>query len=501
MPHQNNQPSGINGNIVNFDNSYSCLPEDFFQRINPAPVKSPKLIIFNNSLGENLGFDVNQTNEYYAQIFSGNIIPNGASPIALAYAGHQFGHFVNQLGDGRAVLLGEVTDPNKQRHDIQLKGSGQTQFSRQGDGRSPLGPVIREYVLSEAMHSLNIPTTRSLAAVSSGEQVYRDTSLPGAILTRVAKSHIRIGTFEYFTSLKQWKNLKTLSDYTIDRHYPEVKSSKNCYLSLLNAVSNKQAELIAHWMSIGFIHGVMNTDNTSIAGETIDYGPCAFMDTYDPSTVFSSIDHHGRYSFGNQPHIIEWNLACFATCLIPLIDEDPSKANKQAGEIIKDVSVKINKAIMDKMRQKIGLSSEQKTTHQLLEKLLKIMLDNQSDYTLTFRYLCDVLGEKGDSKFKEQFTTQDEISKWLVEWQLCINNQGQSKEKIYQSMRLVNPAFIPRNHLIERIIKAAVDHDDYSEMKALSSILSNPYKEQNVDFDYINPPEPSEKVYKTFCGT
>jgi uncharacterized protein YdiU (UPF0061 family) len=397
--------------------------------------------------------------------------------------------------------LGEVTDLNEQRYDIQLKGSGQTQFSRRGDGRSPLGPIVREYVLSEAMHSLNVPTTRSLAAVSSGEQVYRDTSLPGAILTRVAKSHIRIGTFEYFASLKQLKNLKTLSDYTIDRHYPEVKSSKNRYLSLLNAVSNKQAELIAHWMSIGFIHGVMNTDNTSIAGETIDYGPCAFMDSYDPSTVFSSIDHHGRYSFGNQPHIIEWNLACFATCLIPLIDEDPSKANKQAGEIIKDVSVKINKAIMDKMRQKIGLSSEQKTTHQLLEKLLKIMLDNQSDYTLTFRYLCDVLGEKGDSKFKEQFTTQDEISKWLVEWQLCINNQGQSKEKIYQSMRLVNPAFIPRNHLIERIIKAAVDHDDYSEMKALSSILSNPYKEQNVDFDYINPPEPSEKVYKTFCGT
>ena len=398
-------------------------------------------------------------------------------------------------------MLGEVTNLNEQRYDIQLKGSGQTQFSRRGDGRSPLGPVVREYILSEAMHSLNIPTTRSLAAVSSGEQVYRDTSLPGAILTRVAKSHIRIGTFEYFASLKQLKNLKTLSDYTIDRHYPEVKSSKNRYLSLLNAVSNKQAELIAHWMSIGFIHGVMNTDNTSIAGETIDYGPCAFMDSYDPSTVFSSIDHHGRYSFGNQPHIIEWNLACFATCLIPLIDEDPSKANKQAGEIIKDVSVKINKAIMDKMRQKIGLSSEQKTTHQLLEKLLKIMLDNQSDYTLTFRYLCDVLGEKGDSKFKEQFTTQDEISKWLVEWQLCINNQGQSKEKIYQSMRLVNPAFIPRNHLIERIIKAAVDHDDYSEMKALSSILSNPYKEQNVDFDYINPPEPSEKVYQTFCGT
>ncbi len=501
MPHQNNQLSGINENIVKFDNSYSCLPEEFFQRINPVPVRAPKLIIFNNNLGKHLGFDINQTNDNYAQIFSGNIIPNGASPIALAYAGHQYGNFVNQLGDGRAVLLGEVTDLNEQRYDIQLKGSGQTQFSRRGDGRSPLGPVVREYILSEAMHSLNIPTTRSLAAVSSGEQVYRDTSLPGAILTRVAKSHIRIGTFEYFASLKQLKNLKTLSDYTIDRHYPEVKSSKNRYLSLLNAVSNKQAELIAHWMSIGFIHGVMNTDNTSIAGETIDYGPCAFMDTYDPSTVFSSIDHHGRYSFGNQPHIIEWNLACFATCLIPLIDEDPSKANKQAGEIIKDVSVKINKAIMDKMRQKIGLSSEQKTTHQLLEKLLKIMLDNQSDYTLTFRYLCDVLGEKGDSKFKEQFTTQDEISKWLVEWQLCINNQGQSKEKIYQSMRLVNPAFIPRNHLIERIIKAAVDHDDYSEMKALSSILSNPYKEQNVDFDYINPPEPSEKVYQTFCGT
>ena len=501
MPHPNNQPFDINRNIVNFDNSYSCLPEEFFQRINPVPVKAPKLIIFNNDLGENLGIDVNQNNECYAQIFSGNIIPNGASPIALAYAGHQFGNFVSQLGDGRAVLLGEVTGPKKQRHDIQLKGSGQTQFSRQGDGRSPLGPVIREYVLSEAMHSLNVPTTRSLAAVSSGEQVYRETSISGAILTRVAKSHIRIGTFEYFAAHKQLENLKTLSDYTIERHYPEVKSSKNCYLSLLNAVSNKQAELVAHWMSIGFIHGVMNTDNTSITGETIDYGPCAFMDTYDPSTVFSSIDHNGRYSFGNQPQIIEWNLACFATCLIPLIDEDPSKAKKQAGELIKDVSVKINKAIMDKMRQKIGLSSKQKTAHQLLEKLLKIMLDNHSDYTLTFRYLSDVLGEKGDSKFKEQFTTQDEISKWLVEWQSCIDNQGQPKEKICRSMRLVNPAFIPRNHLIERIIKAAVDHDDYSEMKTLSSILSNPYKEQNVDIDYMSPPEPSEKVYQTFCGT
>ena len=500
MPDQNKQTIELKKNIVNFDNSYSSLPEIFYQRINPVPVKSPELIIFNKNLGKNLGMDIEQPEECYAQIFSGNIIPDGASPIALTYAGHQFGHFVGQLGDGRAVLLGEVNTP-KQRHDIQLKGSGQTQFSRQGDGRSALGPVIREYILSEAMHALNIPTTRSLAAVSTGEEVVRETLLPGAILTRVAKSHVRIGTFEYFAARQQWDNVKILADYAIERHYPKIKASPKPYLSFLKAVAEKQAALIAKWMGVGFIHGVMNTDNSSIAGETIDYGPCAFMDNYDTATVFSSIDHHGRYSFGNQPKIAQWNIACLAGCLMALIDDDQTKLKKELGKIIEDFSVKVDNAIAKIMCQKIGLNSKQKNAKTLLNKLLEIMKNNESDYTLTFRYMSDVLVEKGDSDFKKQFISKNEIAEWLNEWQSFIEQQKNSKEEIYHSMQAINPIYIPRNHLVERAIKAGVNDTDYSVMTDLCSILNQPYKEQDVDSDYKNPAEPSDKVYKTFCGT
>ena len=500
MPDKKKQTIEFKKNIVNFDNSYSSLPEIFYQRINPVPVKSPELIIFNKNLGRNLGMDIEQPEECYAQIFSGNIIPDGASPIALTYAGHQFGHFIGQLGDGRAVLLGEI-NTSKQRHDIQLKGSGQTQFSRQGDGRSALGPVIREYILSEAMHALNIPTTRSLAAVSTGEKVVRETLLPGAILTRVAKSHVRIGTFEYFAARQQWDNVKILADYAIERHYPEIKTSPNPYLAFLKAVAEKQATLIAKWMGVGFIHGVMNTDNSSIAGETIDYGPCAFMDNYDPATVFSSIDYHGRYSFGNQPKIAQWNIACLAGCLMALIDDDQTKIKKELSKIIEDFSVKVDNAISKIMCQKIGLNSKQNNAKTLLNKLLEIMKNNESDYTLTFRYMSDVLGGKGDSNFKKQFISTNEIAEWLNEWQSFIEQQKNSKEEIYHSMQAINPIYIPRNHLVERAIKAGVNDTDYSVMTDLCSILNQPYKEQHVDSDYKNPAEPSDRVYKTFCGT
>ena len=351
------------------------------------------------------------------------------------------------------------------------------------------------------MHALNIPTTRSLAAVSTGEEVVRETLLPGAILTRVAKSHVRIGTFEYFAARQQWDNVKILADYAIERHYPEIKTSPKPYLSFLKAVAEKQAALIAKWMGVGFIHGVMNTDNSSIAGETIDYGPCAFMDNYDPATVFSSIDHHGRYSFGNQSKIAQWNIACLAGCLMALIDDDQTKLKKELGKIIEDFSVKVDNAIAKIMCQKIGLNSKQNNAKTLLNKLLEIMKNNESDYTLTFRYMSDVLGEKGDSNFKKQFISKNEIAEWLNEWQSFIEQQKNSKEEIYHSMQAINPIYIPRNHLVERAIKAGVNDADYSVMTDLCSILNQPYKEQDVDSDYKNPAEPSERVYKTFCGT
>ena len=484
-----------------FDNSYQNLPQDFFERINPVPVKDPQLIIFNNDLGKSLGIDQKINKKELANIFSGNEILKGSSPIALAYAGHQYGNFVNQLGDGRAVLLGEVSTPNQERFDMQLKGSGQTRFSRQGDGRSPLGPVIREYVVSEAMNALGIPSTRSLAAVTTGEKVFREVFLPGGILTRIAKSHIRVGTFEYFAAQKNTENLKTLADYTIKRHFPSLKDVANPYLSLLEIVSERQIELISKWMGVGFIHGVMNTDNTSIVGETIDYGPCAFMDEYNPSTVFSSIDAHGRYAFGNQPLIAQWNMACFANSLLGLIDKDTEKATDKAQKVINNFPNKMSEAMMSVMCKKIGLDSTKPNSKETLTKLLRIMLDNKSDYTLTFRYLSEIIKGKRDSLFKQQFLEHKQISNWLKEWKELIKDQNLAKKEIALSMESSNPVFIPRNHLIERAIEAAVENNDFSEMKTLLTILSKPYEEQSKYGEYMKPPKPLEVVHQTFCGT
>jgi len=482
-----------------FDNSYQNLPQDFFERINPVPVRDPQLIIFNNDLGKSLGIDQKINKKELANIFSGNEILKGSSPIALAYAGHQFGNFVNQLGDGRAVLLGEVSTPNQERFDMQLKGSGQTRFSRQGDGRSPLGPVIREYVVSEAMNALGIPSTRSLAAVTTGEKVFREVLLPGGILTRIAKSHIRVGTFEYFAAQKNTENLKTLADYTIKRHFPSLKDAANPYLSLLEIVSDRQIELISKWMGVGFIHGVMNTDNTSIVGETIDYGPCAFMDEYNPSTVFSSIDAHGRYAFGNQPLIAQWNMACFS--LLALIDKDTEKATAKAQKVINNFPNKMGEAVMNVMCKKIGLDGAKTNSHETLTKLLKIMLDNKSDYTLTFLYLSDIIKGKGDNLFKQQFLKPNQISNWLKEWKELIKDENLAKKAIALSMEGSNPVFIPRNHLVERAIEAAVESNDFSEMKTILTILSKPYEEQSRYGEYMKPPKSHEVVHQTFCGT
>ena len=484
-----------------FDNSYQNLPQDFFERINPVPVKDPQLIIFNNDLGKYLGIGQKINKKELANIFSGNEILKGSLPIALAYAGHQYGNFVSQLGDGRAVLLGEVSTPNQERFDMQLKGSGQTRFSRQGDGRSPLGPVIREYVVSEAMNALGIPSTRSLAAVTTGEKVFREVLLPGGILTRIAKSHIRVGTFEYFAAQKNTENLKTLADYTIKRHFPSLKDAANPYLSLLEIVSDRQIELISKWMGVGFIHGVMNTDNTSIVGETIDYGPCAFMDEYNPSTVFSSIDAHGRYAFGNQPLIAQWNMACFANSLLALIDKDTEKATAKAQKVINNFPNKMGEAVMNIMCKKIGLDGTKTNCHETLTKLLKIMLDNKSDYTLTFLYLSDIIKGKGDNLFKQQFLKPNQISNWLTEWKELIKDRNLGKSAIALSMEGSNPVFIPRNHLVERAIEAAVESNDFSEMKTLLTILSKPYEEQSRYGEYMRPPKSHEVVHQTFCGT
>ena len=484
----------------NFDNSYSRLPDIFYENVNPQPVKQPKLITFNQALGHSLGIQNLESNELLVETFSGNFIPNGSSPIALAYAGHQFGHFVNQLGDGRAVLLGEVINGENERFDIQLKGSGKTKFSRQGDGRSALGPVIREYILSEAMHALNVPTTRALAAVTSGEDVYRETSLPGGVFTRVAKSHIRIGTFEYFMAQNDHQNLKILADYVIERLFPEALNADNPYLEMLYSFSEKQSKLIGKWMGIGFIHGVMNTDNTSVAGETIDYGPCAFMDEYNPQSVFSSIDHHGRYAFANQPQIAQWNLACLASCLLSLVDENETKAKEKINDLLTDFSTKVNKAISKTMVRKIGLNHKNKDHTEHLKKLLKIMHEEKPDYTLSFRHLSDVINNEEEA-FKSQFANKDLISDWLNAWKTLLNKETNKTDEIYHSMNSVNPLYIPRNHLVERAIKLAIEDNDFSYMLKLSKALENPFIKQDVDADFSLPPKDDEKVHQTFCGT
>jgi uncharacterized protein YdiU (UPF0061 family) len=429
--------------------------------------------------------------ESWSNIFSGNELPEKAYPIAEAYAGHQFGHFA-LLGDGRAVLLGEHINPDGDHFDIQFKGSGQTPFSRRGDGRAALGPMLREFIISEAMCALKIPTTRSLAVVTTGESVMRDEALPGAILTRVAKSHIRVGTFQFASTLNDINKLKALADYTIDRHYPECKAKDNPYLAFLNAVIERQALLISQWMHVGFIHGVMNTDNMSISGETIDYGPCAFMDRYHPETVFSSIDRQGRYAYSNQPPIAQWNLARFAETLIPLIDQNTDKSIELASQSINDFSGQFQTAWLKGMRQKLGLFNEEASDISLINELLVLMQKNKADYTLTFRHLSS------DAILKDAIFKDASFKVWYKNWLHCIQKQQEGEETSKLKMLKHNPAVIPRNYLVEKALSLAVTDQDYKFLNDFIAALLRPYEESQV---FSEPPIEEDKFYKTFCGT
>ncbi len=488
---------------VLFDNSYSKLPETFYNAVNPTPVNNPKTIRVNHSLCKQLGIDSSLL-EKSAGYITGNLIPESAQPIALAYAGHQFGHFVHQLGDGRAILMGEVRDEDDQRFDLQWKGSGPTTYSRGGDGRAPLGPVIREYIVSEAMYALGCPTTRCLGAALTGESVYRGTAEPGAVLIRVASSHIRIGTFEYFSSRGDVEAIKSLANYTIQRHYSDSENNENPYLALLEEVLKKQALLIAHWMSIGFIHGVMNTDNMTLSGETIDYGPCAFMDEYEPDKVFSSIDRQGRYAYQNQERIALWNLTRLAESLLPLIDENIELAIEKAQTVLLKFQALFKQHWMTKMGQKIGLEvrvNENESNEKLINELLNLMHQNRSDFTLTFHYLTTGLRNGDFQAFHQLLGTSDSVEAWLTDWKNRLKVQAISQEESVQLMRENNPVFIPRNHEVERVIRAAVDNNDFTLMDALLTILETPYTENETAKGFMMPPEENERVTQTFCGT
>ena len=489
--------------IARFDNSFARLPERFFARINPTPVPAPRLIEFNHPLAGELGLETGALGpDELAAIFSGNVEPPGAEPIALAYAGHQFANFVPQLGDGRAILLGEVVDRAGQRRDIQLKGSGQTPFSRRGDGRAALGPVLREYLVSEAMHALGVPTTRSLAAVETGQMVYREDRLPGAILTRVAASHLRVGTFQYFAARRDVEGLKQLADYTIRRQDPAAGAAERPYLALLEAVVERQARLIALWMQIGFIHGVMNTDNTTLSGETIDFGPCAFMDAYDPSTVFSSIDQSGRYSYGNQPAIAQWNLGRFAETLLPLIDPDIERGVELAGEAVSAFTEGFRARWLEGMRGKLGLDSAEDGDRDLVRGLFEAMRLGGADFTLTFRKLCDAAEhEESNADVRALFVRPEAYDAWASGWRARLERDGGATLWRAGKMRRLNPAFIPRNHRVEQALEAAVESEDFAPFAELLKVMSRPYDDQAGFERYSSPPGKHEQIFQTFCGT
>ena len=475
-----------------FDNTYSRLPESFREIINPVPVKKPELVIINKDLEKQLNLDFSKLNDKeISELFSGNSLPPESNSIAQAYAGHQFGHFT-MLGDGRAVLIGEHLSKKKDRYDIQFKGSGKTAFSRNGDGRAALGPMLREYVISEAMHNLGIPTTRSLAVVKTGEEVIRENSLQGAILTRIALSHIRVGTFQYIAARQKKDELETLFNYVIERHYPEIKNSKNKSIDLLETVMNMQIDLVVNWMRVGFIHGVMNTDNMSISGETIDYGPCAFMDIYDPQTVFSSIDQMGRYAYCNQPVITKWNLSRFAECLIPLIDKDQKKAIKLATEMIDTFEKKYEEKWLNMMRDKLGLFGIDNKDKFLILDLLTWMHQKKVDYTNTFCHLMNF-----EIKDKEKYKDND-FENWKKRWQERLKMNNNNPKKCMELMRRANPLVIPRNHKVEEVLDEA-NNNNVKPLNKLLDILDKPYSEQK---DIINFQVPSSnEKYKTFCGT
>ncbi|THV21284.1 protein adenylyltransferase SelO [Peteryoungia ipomoeae] len=483
-----------------FDNSYARLPEIFYRPAKPAPARAPKLIRFNADLAQALGLHVEGVDEErLAAVLAGQVLPVGAEPIAQAYAGHQFGHFNPQLGDGRALLLGEVVDRSGQRRDIQLKGSGPTAFSRNGDGLAALGPVLREYILSEAFAALGVPSTRALAAVATGEIVRREVPLPGAVLTRVALSHIRVGTFQYFAAQGDDAAVRQLADHVIKRHYPSVLAEENPYLALLHEVAAAQARLVAQWLSIGFIHGVMNTDNMAVSGETIDFGPCAFLDEYDPRKVFSSIDQRGRYAYANQPGIAQWNIARLAECLLPLLDPDEEKAVAAANGVLQAFGDLFQAAWLQRFRAKLGLVGEGADDRLLVSDFLDVMHRGEADFTLTFRALSKLAGGAADEVLVEQFNPSVDLGDWLMRWRARLDD-GRSPAALQAAMEAVNPALIPRNHRIEEAIAAAV-YGDFSIFHRLVDAVAAPFTESLASADLRLPPRPEERVTRTFCGT
>jgi uncharacterized protein YdiU (UPF0061 family) len=486
-----------------FDNSYARLPDRFFARVAPTPVAAPKLVRLNRGLALELGLDPDWlTGPEGVETLAGRRVPQGAEPIAMAYAGHQFGQFVPQLGDGRAILLGEVLGRDGARRDIQLKGSGPTPYSRRGDGRAALGPVLREYLVSEAMAALGIPTTRTLAAVLTGEAVARETFLPGAVLTRVASSHVRIGTFEFFAARGDNDGVRVLADHVIARHYPHAAAAERPYRALLDVVIARQAALVAQWLLVGFIHGVMNTDNMSVAGETIDYGPCAFMDAYDPATVFSSIDAYGRYAYGNQPRIALWNLARLAECLVPLLGASEEEAVAEAQAALAAFGPQCDAAYFAGLGRKLGLSGERDEDRALAQDLLDAMAANQADFTLTFRRLCDAAADPaGDAAVRALFADPSACDAWAARWRARLALEPQDGDTRRTAMRAVNPVFIPRNHRVEAVIEAAVARKDFAPFEELLGVVTKPYEDQPGFARYADPPQPHERVLQTFCGT
>jgi len=509
IPPSTSQPSfATSGQEIRFgfENTYARLPERFFARLNPTPVAAPRLVKVNVALAQELGLDPDAlAGDQGVEILAGNRVAEGSETIALIYAGHQFGHFVPQLGDGRANLLGEVVGRDGARYDIQLKGSGRTPFSRGGDGRAALGPVLREYIVSEAMAALGVPTTRALAAVTTGEWVLRETSLPGAVLTRVAASHLRVGTFQHFAARGDTEGVRALADYAITRHSPEVAQAAQPYRALLEGVVTRQAQLIAQWMLLGFIHGVMNTDNTSISGETIDYGPCAFMESYDPAAVFSSIDNGGRYAYGNQPNAAQWNLARLAEALLPVLAMEAGSeeaALAAANEALSAFEPQYQRVRMDGLRRKLGLYTEREGDAALAEDLLERMHGNRADFTLTFRKLCDAAASpEGDEGVRRLFAYPGAYDGWAAGWRRRLDEEPADRQTRAAWMRNVNPAVIPRNHRVEATLDAASQRQDFHPFEELLDAVSRPYEERPGFERFAIPARPEEAVLQTFCGT
>jgi uncharacterized protein YdiU (UPF0061 family) len=487
---------------IPFDNSFARLPERFYARLAPTPVAAPELIRVNESLAQQLGIDAAwlASSDGVATL-AGNAVPAGSAPLASAYAGHQFGSWNPQLGDGRAILLGELVDKQGERYDWQLKGAGPTPWSRGGDGRSPLGPVLREYIVSEAMATLGIPTTRALAAVTTGELVFRDQALPGAILARVARSHIRVGTFQYFSARGDREALQLLVAHVAERHFPEAADAEQPALALLDAVVSAQAELVASWQLVGFIHGVMNTDNMLLCGDTVDYGPCAFMDTFDPDTVYSSIDHGGRYAYRNQPGIAQWNLACLAQALLPLLAEEPEQAAALAQPLIDAFQERFLTAHAQGMGRKLGLSRVTEEDELLFRDLLQLMQEQQTDFTLTFRVLSDRVATGSPQALGDLYELPPAFDGWIQRWLERLQGDTGDTTDRQARMYAANPVFIPRNHLVQEVITAAEQGQDYEPFNALAEVLSRPTRYAPEFSRYALPPAPGEVVTQTFCGT